>query len=81
MEDRIVTLERKDVLTNTHKQSVMRISKMLETMCNEFKANHYEIVAGLEMDEAAAQEHVVVDEHQKKTMEFIDRLEDLLAKP
>ena len=32
-------------------------------------------------DEEAAQEQVVFDEHQKTTMEFIDRLGDLLAKP
>ena len=50
-------------------------------MCDEFKAYHYEIVAGLETNKAAAQEQVVFDEHQKKTMEFIDRLGDLLAKP
>ena len=81
MEDRIVALEAKDVLTDAHKQSVMRISKMLETMCSEFKAYHYEIVAGLETDEAAAREQVVFDEHQKKTMEYIDRLGDLLANP
>ena len=37
MEDRIVTLEGKNVLTSTHKQSVVRISKTLETMCSEFK--------------------------------------------
>ena len=54
MEDRIMALEGKDVLTDAHKQSVMRISKMLETICSEFKAYHYEIVAGLETDEAAA---------------------------
>ena len=32
-------------------------------------------------DEEAAREQAVFDEHQKKTMEYIDRLEDLLAKP
>ena len=81
MEDRIVALEGKDGLTDTHNNSVMRISKMLETMCSEFKAYYYKIVAGLETDKAAAREQVVFDEHQKKTMEFIDCLGDLLAKP
>ena len=33
------------------------------------------------MDESAAREQVVFHEHQKKTIEFIDRLGDLLAKP
>ena len=50
-------------------------------VCSEFKAYHYEIMAGLEMDEAAAREQMVFDEHEKKTMEYIDSLGDLLAKP
>ena len=54
---------------------------MLESMCSEFKAYHYEIVASLETDEEAAREQVVFNEHQGKAMEFIDRLSDLLAKP
>ena len=33
VEERIVALEGKDVLTDSHRQSVIRISKMLETMC------------------------------------------------
>ena len=74
MKDHIVVLQGKDVLTNTHKQSVMCISKMLETMCSEFRAYHYEIVAGLETDEEAVKEQVAFDKHQKKTMEFINRL-------
>ena len=55
--------ETKNVLTELHRQAVMRIRKMLETMCSEFKGYHYEIVAGLELDEETAQEQVVVDEH------------------
>ena len=68
MEDRIVVLEGNEVLTGAHKQSLMRISKMLETMCSEFKAYHYEIVAGREMDKEALRAQLVFDEHQKKTM-------------
>ena len=80
-EERIAALEEKDVLTESHRQSVIRISKMLETMCAELKGYHYEIVAGVETDEAATKEQEFFDEHQRKTMEFVDRLGDLLAKP
>ena len=80
-EDRIAALEEKEVLTESHKQSVIRISKMLETMCAELKGYHYEIVAGVETDEAATREQEFFDEHQRKTMEFVDRLGELLAKP
>ena len=34
-----------------------------------------------ETDKAAAREPVVLDEHQKKTMDFIEGLGELLAKP
>ena len=54
---------------------------MLESMCNEFKAYHYEIVDSLNTYKEAAQEQVVFDEHQIKTMEFINCLGNLLAKP
>ena len=54
---------------------------MLQTTCGKFKAYHYEIVASLETDEGARQEQVLFDEHQRKSMEFVNRLGDLLAAP
>ena len=65
MEERIGALEGKDILTDSHKQSVMRISKVLETMCSEFKAYHYQIVGGLESDEKS-REQAILYEHQKE---------------
>ena len=83
MEERIVALGVKDILTDLHRLSVMQMIKMLETMRSEFKAYLCEIEAGLESDvwEEAAHEQVVFDEHQGKTMEFINHLVDLIAKP
>ena len=54
---------------------------MLESMCSEFKTYHYEIVDSLESDKDATREQEVLDEHHKKTVEFIDRLGELLARP
>ena len=54
---------------------------MLETMCSEFKDYHYEVVASIESDKAARQEQMFFDKHQRKSVEFVDRLVDLLAKP
>ena len=45
------------------------------------KEYHYEIVAAIETDEAMTREQAFFDEHQHKTMKFVDRLGDLLAKP
>ena len=50
-------------------------------MCAELKGYHYEIVATIETKEAATREQEFFDEHQCKTMEVVDRLGDLLAKP
>ena len=50
-------------------------------MCSEFKAYHYEIVASVESDKVTLQEQVFFDEHQWKTMEFVNHLGDLQAKP
>ena len=83
MEERIAALEAKDVLTNSHWQSVICISKMLETtgMWNKFKDYNYKIVAAIEMDESAREEHVFRNEHQWKTLEFVNHLGDLHMKP
>ena len=50
-------------------------------MCSKFKEYHYEIMASLETDEDVTREQVFFDEHQCKTMEFVDHLVDPLAKP
>ena len=78
--ERIAALEAKDVLNDSHQHSVIHISKMLENTCAKLKVYHYEIVAGVESDEAAIKEQEFFDEHQCKSMEFMDHLGDLLAK-
>ena len=52
MEERIGALEAWDTDQLT-RQSVIHISKMLETVCSKFKIYHYENVAALETDEVA----------------------------
>ena len=81
MEKRIVTLEGKDVLSESYRRSVIRISKMLETICAELQRYHYEIVVAIQTEEATAREQEFFDEHQCKTMEFVDHLGYLLVKP
>ena len=54
---------------------------MLETIYGELKAYHYEIIASVESDEAATQEHVFFNKHQCQSMEYVDHLGDLLVKP
>ena len=66
IEERIVALEAKYAPTESRRQFFTRISKMLVTMCSEFKAYCYEILASLETDEAARQQEVFFDEHIKR---------------
>ena len=41
--------------------------------------NSYEIVDSIESDKGVAKEQEVLDNHQKKVMEFVDRQENTLA--
>ena len=81
MEERIAALEARDILTESQRQSFIRISKMQKTMCCKFKAYDYDIMASLETDEAAREEQVFFDEDRNKKMEFADRLGNLQAVP
>ena len=38
MEEKVAALEAKELLTESHQQLVIHISKMLEIMCSKFKA-------------------------------------------
>ena len=57
MERQFVALQGKEVVTEWHRQTALRISKMLESMYSEFQAYHYEIVDDIEKDEYATREH------------------------
>ena len=80
MEPGIAALEGKDVMTDSNKQAALRISKMLESMLEEYRMYHYEIVSSVESEDDGKLEQEEFNDHQK-TMDYIDRLGDLLAKP
>ena len=79
MKDRIATLEAKDVLTDSHRSCESARCWRLCVVSSRHTTT--KIVAGLESIEEAALEQVVFDKHQRKAMEFICHLEDLLVKP
>ena len=80
LEDRIAALEVKEEWTNSDAQSVLRISRMLENLCGEFKEHHFVVVAGLESEQDLGLEQVVLNEHQNKTMDLIDHIGGLLQR-
>ena len=80
LEDRIAALEVKEEWTDSDAQSVLRISRMLENLCGDFKEHHVLVVAGLESEQDFGLEQVVLNEHQNKTMDLIDRIGGLLQR-
>ena len=80
LEVRIAGFEAKEEWTEPDGQSVLRISRMLENLCGEFKEYHFVVVAGIESEQDLGLEQVVFNEHQNKTMDLIDRIGNLLQK-
>ena len=50
-------------------------------MSNDFKTYHFAIVDQLKNDEEAEEEQRVLDDHQLKVMELIDRIGELIEEP
>ena len=66
LEKRLDTLELKQDLTKNDLQSVLRLSKLLSDVSNDFKMYHLKIVDQLQDDEEAASEQEVLDNHELK---------------
>ena len=68
-------------MTREDIQSILHLSKMLSDASNDFKMYHFAIVDKLErhMEEAAEQE--ILDQHETKVMELVDRIGELVKKP
>ena len=81
LEKRIGFLEVKEELTKSDKQSILRTSKLLADLSNDFKSYHAAIVDRLESDAEAIAEQAVLDQHQTKVMDLVDRIADLIEEP
>ena len=81
LEKRIGTMELKEKLTKGDIQSVLRMNKLLGNVSNDFKMYHYAIVDQLEGDAEEAAEQEILDQHETKVMEIIDRIGELIGEP
>ena len=63
LEPRIAAIERKEVMTDLDKASVLCFSSMLETLCSDYKECHYVVVAGLGPEGDYKREQSTFDEH------------------
>ena len=74
-------MELKEELTKADIQSILRTSKLLGDVSNDFKTYHFQIVDQLENDEDAEAEQETLDQHELKVMELIDRIAELVGEP
>ena len=81
LEKRVGTLELKEELTKGDVQSILRMSKLLGDVSNDFKAYHFAIMDHIESDQDAEAEQETLDQHETKVMELIDRIGELIKEP
>ena len=61
-------------MTKNDIQSVLKLSKLLSDVSNDFKTYHFAIVDQLQDDKEAVSEQEVLDDYELKVMELIDRI-------
>ena len=74
-------MELKEELTKGDIQSIMRMSKLLNDVSNDFKIYHFAIVDQLEGVAEEAKEQEILNGHEIKVMELIDRIAELVKEP
>ena len=57
------------------------MSKLLSDVSNDFKTFHFAIVDKLEGDEDEASEQLILDQHETKVVDMIDRIVELVGEP
>ena len=80
LEDRIAAFEEKEEWTDSDRESVERTARMLHELCSRFKDCHFVVIAGLESEQDLKREQEVLNKHENKTMEYIDRIGRLLKR-
>ena len=80
-EKKIDTIEIEEELAKGDIQSILRMSKLVSDVSNEFKTYHYVIVNQIEnqVDQEAEQE--TLQQHELKVMELVHRIAELVEEP
>ena len=74
LERRTAVLELKEPLTEDDRQSAMRMNGLLSNVTTDFKNYHFALIDSLENEEEAKAEQEILQEHELKVMELVDRL-------
>ena len=72
LEQRIMILEVKGELTDSDRQSALRMSKMINDVTSDFKTSHFSIVDQIDEEEEAKAEQDILTQQELKVMDLID---------
>ena len=81
IEQRIMLLEVKEELTESDRQSVLRMSKKINDLTTDFKTYHFSLIDQIEEEEEAKAEQDILTQHELKVMELIDRIGKIIEVP
>ena len=81
LERRTAVLELKESLTEDDRQSAMRMNGLLSSVTTDFKNYHFTLIDSIENEEEAQAEQAILQEHELKVMELVDRLGKLMVTP
>ena len=74
-------LEMRSELSENHRQSALRISKMINDVTAVFKAYNFSIIDQITDEEEARVEKEILTEHELKVMDLIDRIGKIIEVP
>ena len=69
----------KEMLTEKNWQSASKMVKKLEVLSTEFKTYHCSILDQIEEQQKLPKEEVILDKHEDKVEEQIERVEELVV--
>ena len=78
LEERILKFEEKVELKAIDQASVQRMIKRPEGLDSDFKQHHMLLIETIEEEEKLREEQAILDEHDHKVSEFMDRLHCLI---
>ena len=74
-------MEFKEELTRGDVQSILRLSKLLSDVSNNFKMYNFATVDQLKEETEDAAEQEILDQHETKVMELVERIGELVKEP
>ena len=81
LERRTAVLEHKESLTDDDRQSALRMNGLLSSVTADFKSYHFTLIDSIENEDEAKAEQAILQEHELKIMDLVDRLGKLMAVP